>query len=80
MLVGRLRNRLYPILAFWLGVNHSLPRLSADSWFSRYTICNYDGSDTSLIFRYAWTPARQLPGSAPSSSAFYPRFSLLVAT
>ena len=25
---------------------------------------------THLCFRYAWTPARQLPGLAPSSSAF----------
>jgi hypothetical protein len=35
---------------------------------------------THLHWNYAWTLARQLPDSASSSSAFYPRFSLLVAT
>jgi len=34
---------------------------------------------THLCFRYTWTLARQLPVSATSSSAFYPRFILLVA-
>lgn len=35
---------------------------------------------THLRFRYAWIPARQLPNSAISISAFYPRFTLMVAT
>jgi len=35
---------------------------------------------TYLCLCYAWILTRQLPGSAPSSSAFYSRFNLLVAT
>ncbi|MEG4305572.1 hypothetical protein QUB16_23075 [Microcoleus sp. D3_18a_C4] len=35
---------------------------------------------THLCLRYAWILARQLPSLALSSSAFYPRFNLTVAT
>jgi len=64
MLTGRLCNRLYLILAFWLGANQFL--------ILAVTPLIVTMVQTHLCLRCAWTPARQLPGSAPSSLPFNP--------
>ncbi|HEY9823641.1 MAG TPA: hypothetical protein V6D35_23150 [Candidatus Sericytochromatia bacterium] len=65
-------NHLCPSLAFWLGVSQGfLPYFSTGSPLTRaITPLPMTMVQTHLCFRYAWTLARQLPGSAPSSSAF----------
>jgi hypothetical protein len=71
----------YPCLLAWC--LSSLYRTFSAGLFLLQSFTPFDMTmvQTHLCFRYAWTLARRfLPGLTPDSSAFYPRFNLLVAT